>query len=170
MIDQKTSDLRLNRINVLVVDDDRHMCGLLKTMLHSIGIRQVKLAIDAAEAFHELRFFMADVIITDLNMSPLDGIEFTRMIRHSPDVANRDTRIIMLTGHPEMRWVFEARRAGVNDFLAKPISIERLHTRLRRVLAGNLFDVRAGAEAPDEPGASDPGSLTQAEIEALLSS
>jgi CheY-like chemotaxis protein len=169
-MDQKNAAVRLDRRNVLVVDDDRHMCGLLKTMLHAVGIRQVKLAIDAAEAFHELRFFVADLIITDLNMSPLDGIEFTRMIRTSPDVANRDTPIIMLTGHPEMRWVFEARRAGVNDFLAKPISIERLHTRLQRLLGGSPNGANLAQASNASAAASDPGSLTQAEIEALLSS
>jgi PleD family two-component response regulator len=155
---------KLEHLTVLVVDDDRHMCSLIKTMLHQMGVKEIRLAMDAAEAFRELKVFSSDLIICDLRMLPLDGIEFTRLVRNAKDIRNRAVPIIMLTGHSDMGSVLEALEAGVSDFLAKPVSISRLRGRIER-----LF-FRAKDEGPKGPelGPADPGALTQAEIEALL--
>jgi CheY-like chemotaxis protein len=69
--------------------------------------------------------------MTDLSMQPLDGIDFTRLLRNSPDSPNRMIPVIMVTGHSTLSRIREARDAGVNEFLAKPLNargvIERLH-------------------------------------------
>jgi CheY-like chemotaxis protein len=153
---------RLEHITVLVVDDDRHMCKLIKTMLHHMGIKEVRLATDAADAFRELKVFPSDLIISDLHMLPLDGIEFARLVRNAKDIRNHDIPIIMLTGHADMGAVLEALDAGANDFLAKPISISRLRSRIERLLFSKA-DVPADAAAE-----GDPGALTQNQINALL--
>ena len=153
---------RLEHVTVLVVDDDRHMCKLIKTMLHHMGIKEVRLATDAADAFRELKVFPSDLIISDLRMLPLDGIEFARLVRNAKDIRNHDVPIIMLTGHADMGAVLEALDAGANDFLAKPISISRLRGRIERLLFPK-------GETPPEPAvADDPGALTQNQIAALL--
>ena len=78
----------LDHINVMVVEDNRHMRGLIQSILHALGVKNVCEAGDAAEAFNELKHFHADVIIVDWHMEPLDGIDFARLVRTAKDSAN----------------------------------------------------------------------------------
>ena len=128
------ASLDLSRLNVLAVDDNRHMLTIVKSILYGLGIRNVQTAMDAADAFEELRHYLADIVICDWVMSPLDGIEFVRLIRSADDSPNRYVPIIMLTGHTEMHRVIEARDAGVTEFLAKPISPKSLYTRVHSIV------------------------------------
>lgn len=124
----------LERLNFLVVDDNKHMRALVKTILHAFGSKNVHDASDGADAFKELRVFPADIIITDWNMDPLDGIDFTKLVRTGKDSPNPFVPIIMLTGHTEMHRIIEARDSGVNEFLAKPISAKSLYSRIRSII------------------------------------
>ena len=126
--------LNIQRINFLVVDDNRHMRSLVKTILHALGSKSVQEAEDGADAFREMRTFPADIIICDWNMEPLDGLDFVRLIRTGADSPNPFVPVIMLTGHTEMNRVMEARDAGVSEFLAKPISAKGLYSRIRQVI------------------------------------
>ncbi|MBF0560601.1 MAG: response regulator [Alphaproteobacteria bacterium] len=124
----------IERLNFLIVDDNKHMRALVKTILHSLGTRNVIEANDGADALRELRNFPADIVICDWNMSPLDGLDFTRLVRTGKDTTNPFVPIIMLTGHTEFSRVVEAREAGVHEFLAKPVSVKRLFTRIRSII------------------------------------
>ncbi len=128
------SGYNLERLNFLVVDDNKHMRALVKTILHALGSKNVLEAADGADAFKELRHFPADIIICDWNMSPLDGLDFVRLVRTGKDSPNPFAAIIMLTGHTEMHRVVEARDAGVHEFLAKPISAKGLYSRIRSII------------------------------------
>ena len=89
---------------------------------------------DAAKAFQELQHFSADVIIVDWNMQPLDGLDFVRLVRTAKDTPNPYVPIIMLSGYTEYRRVTEARDAGVNEYLAKPISAKALYQRFVSII------------------------------------
>ena len=117
-------------LSVLVIDPNRHLRGLVRGVLHAFGIRSIHDASDAAEAFQDLKTFMPHVVIVELNMEPLDGLEFTRLVRRGEDSPNPYVPVLMLTAHTERRYVEAARDAGVNEFLAKPISAETLYARL----------------------------------------
>lgn len=184
----------LDRLNFLIVDDNKHMRALVKTILHALGAKQVTEAADGADAFKELRHFPADIIICDWNMSPLDGLDFVRLVRTGKDSPNPFVPIIMLTGHTEMHRVVEARDAGVHEFLAKPISAKSLYSRIksiidrprpfvrtktyfgpdrrRRQIAWKGPDRRkAGRETAAksaQPVEADAAGLSQDEVEALL--
>ncbi len=127
-------EYNLERLNFLIVDDNKHMRALLKTILYTVGGKSVHEASDGADALKELKVFPADIIICDWNMSPLDGIEFVKLVRTGKDSPNPFIPIIMLTGYAEMCQVLEARDAGVNEFLAKPISAHALHARIRSII------------------------------------
>jgi len=122
----------LRALNVLVVDDNDNMCSIIKSVLIALGVEHynIKVCHDAVEALRELRIFAADIAICDWKMEPLDGIDFTRMIRTGNDSPNIYLPIIMLTGFTEMSRVTEARDAGVNEFMAKPISAKGLYLRI----------------------------------------
>jgi PleD family two-component response regulator len=124
----------LSRLNMLIVDDNKHMVALLKTIMHALGIRGIRGVYDAAEAFETLRNFDADIIFCDWAMSPLDGLDFTRLVRTARDSPNPYIPIIMLTGYTDRRRVEEARDVGVTEFLAKPVSASSVFSRLRKVI------------------------------------
>ncbi len=124
----------LDNVSVLVLDDNRHMRSLVQSILHALGVKDICEATDAPEAFKELQHFHADVIIADWHMEPLDGLDFVRLVRTAKDSPNPYVPIIMLTGHTEYSRVCEARDAGVNEFLAKPISAKALYMRFASII------------------------------------
>ena len=67
-------------------------------------------------------------------MEPLDGIDFVRLLRNSPDSPNPMAPVIMITGHSTMRRISEARDVGVNEFLAKPLTARGVLDRLQKVI------------------------------------
>lgn len=138
------SGYNLERLHFLVVDDNKHMRALVKTILHAFGSKSVNEAGDGADAFKELRHFPADIIICDWNMSPLDGLDFVRLVRTGKDSPNPFVPIIMLTGHTEMHRVIEARDSGVHEFIAKPISAKGLYSRIKSIIDKPRQFVRVG--------------------------
>ncbi len=117
-------------LKILVVDDSRDMQFIVKSILHELGVGQTRVASDAAAAFKELHHFPADIIIVDWQMAPLDGLDFVRLVRTAKDSRNPYVPIIMLTGYTEHRRITEARDAGVNEYLAKPVSVQSVSKRL----------------------------------------
>lgn len=124
----------LERLNFLVVDDNLHMRALVRTILAALGARNVIEVADGADALKALRNFPADIIICDWNMSPLDGLDFVRLLRTGDDSPNPYVPVIMMTGHTERSRVLQARDVGVHEFLAKPISVRGLYSHIRSII------------------------------------
>src|SRR4051812_20159667 len=92
-------------LKLLVVEDNRHMRILLRGLLESLGVRDILEAADGAAAMALLRDCKCDLILTDLAMKPMDGLDFTREVRTSTLSPNPFVPIIMVTGHTEMHQV-----------------------------------------------------------------
>jgi CheY-like chemotaxis protein len=106
----------LNRISIMIADDNEPMRKLLKQILNAFGVNGIRECNDGGEIFKLLKEYPADMIITDWVMEPLDGLKLTKMIRTSPESANPYVPIIILTGHTEMHRIEEARDAGAQNF------------------------------------------------------
>ncbi len=126
--------MKLDILKVLVVDDNAHIRALLSTILRSVGINKTYEAADGAEALQQMRSHAIDIVMTDLAMEPLDGIDFVRLLRNSADSPNQMVPVIMITGHSTLRTIHEARDAGVNEFLAKPLTVRGVLDRLQKVI------------------------------------
>jgi CheY-like chemotaxis protein len=124
----------LENISMMVIDDNKHMSMLVGQILHALGVKNVCQMHNAEQAFEELKHFVADVIIVDWHMQPMDGIEFVRRVRTAPDTPNPHVPIIMLSGFTERQRVIEARDAGINEFLAKPVSPKSLYQHLAKII------------------------------------
>lgn len=124
----------LESLNILLVDDNQHMRAITSTILQSAGIRNIREVGDGATALEALRDHAVDLVIVDFNMIPLDGVEFTRLVRNSPDSINPYLPIIMMTGHSEKHRVTEARDAGVTEFVVKPITAKTVFDRIQAVI------------------------------------
>jgi len=88
-------------------------------------------AIDVAAVMRDLN---PDVILLDWMMDGMTGLDFVKMVRTSSASANPFVPIIMLTGYTQVDHVRAARDAGVNEFLAKPVSVKAVMTRLTAVI------------------------------------
>ncbi|MBC8268954.1 MAG: response regulator [Rhodospirillaceae bacterium] len=124
----------LANVKFLVVEDNKFMQTVIRRVLNSLGTKEVRECTDGADALKVLKTFPADIVITDWAMEPLDGIELTRMIRTASDSNNPYVPIIMLTAYSEMIRIVEARDAGVNEFVVKPISVNTLFSRIQAVI------------------------------------
>ncbi|GAA0653529.1 response regulator [Brevundimonas lenta] len=147
----------LSALQVLLVDDNPHMRTIATAVLHSAGIRQVREAGDGAAALDVLREHPIDLAIVDFKMFPLDGVEFTRLVRNSPDSANPYLPIIMMTGHSGRERVYAARDAGVNEFVVKPITAKAILDRIQAVIVRPRAYVKTdGYFGPDRRRNQDP--------------
>jgi two-component system, chemotaxis family, chemotaxis protein CheY len=149
--------LRFELLKILLVDDNHHMRVLLTEILRAIGVRDVFEATDGAEALKLLRTNQIDIIMTDLAMQPLDGIDFVRLLRNSADSPNPMAPVIMITGHSTHRRVQEARDVGVNEFLSKPVTARGVLSRITQVVDSPRPFVRTDTYfGPDRRRKADP--------------
>ena len=124
----------LDRIKVLIVEDKQHMRALLRALLNALGVTEIFEAIHGEHALEVLRSKRCDLILTDMSMEPMDGLEFTRQVRGLPRRLNPSVPVIMISGHTERDRVEAARDAGVSEFLVKPITLQNLTSRIAEVL------------------------------------
>ncbi len=118
----------------MVVDDNRHMLNLIEAILRGLDIRIVSSKVDAADAFKEMNISAVDLVICDQMMEPLNGIEFTQLLRTSKDSPDRFVPVIMVTGNSDVATVKSARDAGVTEFMVKPVSAKGLYARILEVI------------------------------------
>jgi two-component system KDP operon response regulator KdpE len=122
---------------VLAVDDEPQITRVLKTGLASRGY-EVRTAHDGEAALAVFREWEPDLVVTDLSMPRLSGIELCRRIR-----AESSVPIIVLSVKEEERTKVDALDAGADDYVTKPFGIDELLARIRAVLR------RASPPAPE---------------------
>lgn len=135
----------ISDIHVLIVDDNRQMRFLMRSLLRAAGVDRVSEAQSALEAFETMSNSAVDLILVDWKMAPVDGIAFTKMVRLSAESPNPYVPILMMTAHTETSRVAAARDAGVTGFLKKPISARLLFERVSNA----LLDARMFIRTPD---------------------
>ena len=124
----------LERLKVLVVDDNHHMINIIKTILRGFEVKDFYDADNAADAFQVIRSSPVDLVVTDFAMDPVNGCEFTRRVRTSEESPNHFVPIIMLTAYAEKSKVEQARDAGVTEFCAKPVTATELYRKVCAVI------------------------------------
>lgn len=116
---------------VLVVEDDAFQRKLAGQSLGSSGY-EVVYADSGVTALGLLRKMRPDIILMDFELPGIDGIEVTRRIRATPQMA--DVPIVMLTGYRTREVVMGSVQAGANDFVVKPINADELRAKINRHL------------------------------------
>ena len=138
-----------DRSRVLVVDDEPQITRVLKTVLSSQGY-QVRTAAEGESALSSLDEWRPELVITDLYMPRMDGVELCRRIRAVSSVP-----IIVLSVKGEERTKVEALDSGADDYVTKPFGADELLARVRAALrrsgdAGGIGITR-GRGLPDRP-------------------
>jgi len=114
--------------SILIVDDDTAIMEAVEEYLNILNY-DVKSASNADEALKILESFKPDIVLTDIMMQGMDGLELTRKIK-----ASFATDVIVMTGYSAAYSYEEAIQAGAGDFIFKPFRFEELDLRIKRVL------------------------------------
>jgi len=113
---------------ILVVDDERAIRNTLKDIL-TYEKYEVDEAANALEALEKIQATMYDVILCDIKMPGMDGIELLDKIKEQSDA-----QVIMISGHGNIDTAVEAIRKGAYDYISKPLDLNRLLVTLRNAL------------------------------------
>lgn len=116
----------------LVVDDSASMRNMLKAAVQEEGF-EVSTAQDGAKALKSAQTQKYDVIITDINMPNMDGIELIRMIRE--ESANKFTPILVISTEGNDKVKQAGKEAGASGWIVKPFNPEGLSNALRKLCA-----------------------------------
>ncbi len=127
---------RFSRLNVLIADHDHRTASLVQRILFSFGFRNLDVTTNGESALALLRTRPYDIIITEWNMQPVDGLSLVLAIRNAREDKRirRDIPIIMLTARSDINSVQTARDAGITEFLAKPFSAKTISNRIIQII------------------------------------
>ena len=115
---------------ILVVDDEREIRNLLLKALTKLEGFQIDVAEDGEEALKKVKVDPIDLILTDLEMPKMDGLELIRRV----SAAKPEILTILMTGHGSIHSAIEAMKQGASDYLTKPLNLDELLLRLRTVI------------------------------------
>ncbi len=112
---------------VMVVDDEENIRDVLSNYLTSLGY-DVATAIDGEDALKKFKRNSYDLIISDLLMPTIDGLELLKKVRDQ----DREVIFLMITGYPSIETAVEAIKKGAYDYITKPFHMEDVKLRIER--------------------------------------
>ena len=115
------------KTKILIVDDEESLRTLLSISLSHKGF-EVFTAEDGKKAIEIFRQESPPIVITDIKMPGIDGLELLRRIRR----LDPDTRVIVITGHGDMESAVESLKLEASDFISKPVKEEALIVAIKR--------------------------------------
>jgi DNA-binding response OmpR family regulator len=118
-----------NQIRVLVVDDEPEMCHLIEQALKQEGY-QIDVSFSGIEALQMIKIFNYHLLLTDLEMPEVDGLELTRKAKKQ----NPEIRVIMVTGNAKVDVAIRSLRHRIDGYIRKPFKISELRKVVKRTL------------------------------------
>jgi DNA-binding NarL/FixJ family response regulator len=123
-------------IRVLICDDQEIICeGLQKILSTDPEIQVTGTAFDGQEAVEQVRLSPPDVVLMDLKMPRMNGVQATRAIRQS----HPDVRVLILTTYDDDEWLFDAVRSGASGYLLKDTPRDDLLEAVKGTAAGKSY-------------------------------
>lgn len=119
-------------VKILIVDDYKTMLRIVRNLLKQNGYENVEEATDGAEALTKLKESRFDLVISDWNMEPMNGLELLKAVRADEDL--KDIPFIMVTAESKTENVLAAKEARVSNYIVKPFNAATLKQKLDTVL------------------------------------
>lgn len=129
---------KLENMDVLLIEDDEMLRELTRRMLKELNVRMIHEAADGREGIDRLMALPQPVglILVDLMMPNLDGFGFIEWVRHAHNQDFRDIPIVILTGFADSANIKRAIKLGIQGFIDKPVSADKLARQLEKALTG----------------------------------
>ena len=131
---QTPDQARLAAARFLLIDDEPYVRDMTREMLHHLGAEQIFRAGDGGEGFRETIRIKPDLVFCDVNMKPVNGLEYVAKVRGSKLVSVSETPIVLLTADAHEETVYIAKRLKVDGYLVKPVSAAGLIKYIEHVL------------------------------------
>lgn len=138
------SNYDFDRVNILLAEDNPFIRSLLVNSLKVLGVGNVFAVEHGGDAIHFLQRVKnepmkigvqhIDIVMTNWDMHPIDGMMLMRWIRRHKDSPDRFVPIIMITSYTEPERIVKAREMGVNEILAKPFTINNIGEKLVSII------------------------------------
>ncbi len=125
----------IKRARIFVVEDEKVMSTFILNSLRRIGILDLYAFEDGASALKEVTKLKPDLILTDVHMEPLGGIEFVKQLRSLSSNQVSNTPVIFLSADSSSTTVGEALPLGVAGYMVKPPNLKVLATKIEAALA-----------------------------------
>lgn len=122
------------QFTVLVIEDQPFVRRTIMQILAQIGFRRISEADNGETGMAQCIKMNPDIIVCDIEMKPMSGLDFLAALRASTEVNNNRTPVVFLTNHTESEIVKKAMVLGVNGFVVKPPSFGALKERVDRLL------------------------------------
>lgn len=118
--------------SLLLVDDEKLILEALKSVFDwgKMGVAKIETARNGKEALEKVEWLQPDIIITDVKMPVMNGIDFTNRLRKQ----RKSSKIIFLSGYDEFDYVKEALAVNAAEYLLKPVNIDELKKVINKVL------------------------------------
>jgi DNA-binding response OmpR family regulator len=126
--------LDIKRARIVVVEDEKVMSTFILSTLRRCGILDLFAFPDGASALREMAQIKPDLIITDIHMQPMGGIEFVRELRSAANNQLSNTKVIFLSADSSASTVGEVLPLGVAGYLLKPPSLNALAAKIEAAL------------------------------------
>ncbi|MCF8208324.1 MAG: response regulator [Rhodoferax sp.] len=124
----------IKRARVMVVEDENVMSTFILNSLRRLGILDLYAFSDGATALREVVKIKPDLILTDVHMQPVGGIEFVRQLRSLSNNQLSNTKVIFLSADSSMTTVGEALPLGVSGYIVKPPVLNSLAAKIEQAL------------------------------------
>ena len=115
---------------IMIIDDEKIVGEMAKISLEQEGY-EVETFLNAAPAIERLKQEKFDIVVTDLKMKGIDGLEVLRTVKN----LYPGTKVIMITAFANLDVAIEALRGDVHDFFPKPVKIKELKESIRKALS-----------------------------------
>ena len=123
-----------SKLKILIVEDNQDIQQIIHDIIKVLNFGDVGLAKNGEDAYRLFKAEKHDIIITDWEMEPMNGLELIKTIRTDPESPNRFVPIIVVTGYAAPKRVMEARDAGMTEFVVKPFTAEHIIKRITHVI------------------------------------
>lgn len=153
------------RARILMIEDHPPTAATLQAILEALGFSKITQAANMATAIDALKQTAFDLILCDFQLGIVNGLMLVRMIRQADGLSNPNVPIVMITAHADSERVAEALKAGVDDFLVKPVEPDTIARCLGSLLERPRSFVKskdyAGPDRRRRSSANNPGRRTE---------
>ena len=126
--------MKITSARILVVEDEAVMRTFTVNTLRRMGVQTIETCADGASALKLVDSFKPDLVLTDIHMAPMGGLEFVQKLREHSNTALRKTRVIFMSADSSSATLEAALPLGTFGYIVKPPRLETLQPKLEAAL------------------------------------